>query len=173
MGQNEVAQSDGRIVLTLEIRLANLDAYCYRKHLRLFLTLCDSFRGKPANILFYTRPLIGSLGGRLFLSVVVIGLLVKSPSRYYDAVSLPCRFACTRSSGGNSHTNNTGILGVESLDSIASEGDQSGHDLGFISALKEGVIGVNRQPSKSLEFNRQPSKLEKFNRQGTTPLRPS
>lgn len=44
--------------------------------------------------------------------------------------------------------NNTGILGVESLDLIASKGDPSGHDLGFISALKEGVIEVNRQPSK-------------------------
>lgn len=69
--------------------------------------------------------------------------------------------------------NNTGILGVESLDLIASKGDPSGHDLGFISALKEGVIEVNRQPSKSLKFNRQPSKLETFNRQATTPLSPS
>ena len=66
--------------------------------------------------------------------------------------------------------NNTGILGVESLDLIASKGDPSGHDLGFISALKEGVIEVNRQPSKSLEFNRQPSKLEKFNRQSYDPI---
>ena len=48
--------------------------------------------------------------------------------------------------------NNTGILGVESLDLIASKGDPSGHDLGFISALKEGVIEVNRQPSKSLNL---------------------
>lgn len=66
--------------------------------------------------------------------------------------------------------NNTGILGVESLDLIASKEDPSGHYLGFISALKEGVIGVNRQPSKSLKFNRQPSKLEKFNRQSYDPI---
>ena len=39
------------------------------------------------------------------------------------------------------------------------KGDQSGHDSDLISALKEGVIGVNRQSSKSLEFNRPRSKL--------------
>ena len=47
---------------------------------------------------------------------------------------------------GDAHMNNTGILGVESLDLSASKGDQSRHDSDLISALKEGVIGVNRQP---------------------------
>ena len=73
--------------------------------------------------------------------------------------------------------NNTGIFVVESLDLISAKGDRSGHDLSFISALKrEGVNGVNRQPSKGLKFNRQPSKLEKISRQPSKPpppLRPS